>query len=241
MTVLHGDEAGGDVGDHAGNKERAKPRGSIPCGPAQTLIEERFDSSDARTPDHTHLLLVDGLEVERRILDGLRGRDQGILGEKVVLAYFLTVEIEVRVVILYFTSKLRLKLLCIEMSNRCGTADSLLQIRKILFNIITERVDRTDARNNYSSFCHKFKAIRGCESSFYKLFLVLFDILDSVANGSDLLSVLVRNLDIESLLELHDQFYGVERISTQMVGEACFGYNLRFLDTQFVDDDLDNF
>ena len=108
------------------------------------------------------------------------------------------------------------------MSNRCGTADSLLQIRKILFNIITERVDRTDARNNYSSFCHKFKAIRGCESSFYKLFLVLFDILDSVANGSDLLSVLVRNLDIESLLELHDQFYGVERISTQMVGEYVY-------------------
>ena len=80
------------------------------------------------------------------------------------LAYFLTVEIEVRVVILYFTSKLRLKLFSIEMSNRCGTADSLLQIRKILFNIITERVDRTDARNNYSSFCHKFKAIRGCEN-----------------------------------------------------------------------------
>ena len=23
--------------------------------------------------------------------------------------------------------------------------------------------------------------------------------------------------------------------------KACFGYNLRFLDTQFVDDDLDNF
>ena len=240
-AVLHGDETGCDVGDHAGNKERAKPRGSIPCGPAQTLIEERFDSSDARTPDHPHLFLVDGLEVERRILDGLRGRDQGILGEKVVLAYFLTVEIEVRVVILYFTSKLRLKLLCIEMSNRCGTADSLLQIRKILFNIITERVDRTDARNNYSSFCHKFKAIRGCECSFYKLFLVLFDILDSVANGSDLLSVLVRNLDIESLLEFHAQLHGVERVCTQVVGKACFGYNLRFLDTQFVDDDLDNF
>ena len=163
-AVLHGDETGRDVGDHARNKERAKPRGSIPCGPAQTLIEERFDSSDARTPYYTHLLLVHGLQIETRILDGLRGRDQSVLCKKVVLAYFLTVEIEARIVILYFTSKLRLKLFSIEMSNRCGTADSLLQIRKILFNIITERVDRTDARNNYSSFCHKFKAIRGCEN-----------------------------------------------------------------------------
>ena len=74
-----------------------------------------------------------------------------------------------------------------------------------------------------------------------KLFLVLLDVLDGVTYGSDLLSVLIRDLDIESLLELHDQLYGVERISTQMVGEACFGYTLRFLDTQFVDDDLDNF
>ena len=163
-AVLHGDETGRDVGDHARNKERAKPRGSIPCGPAQTLIEERFDSSDARTPYYAHLLLVHGLQIETRILDGLRGRDQSVLCKKVVLAYFLTVEIEARIVILYFTSKLRLKLFSIEMSNRCGTADSLLQIRKILFNIITERVDRTDARNNYSSFCHKFKAIRGCEN-----------------------------------------------------------------------------
>ena len=158
-AVLHGDETGRDVGDHARNKERAKPRGSIPCGPAQTLIEERFDSSDARTPDNAHLLLVDLLEIEGRILHGLRGRDQSILCKEVVLTHLLTVEILGRIVILYFTSELGLKFFGIEMSNGCGTADSLLQIRKILLYTITERVYRTDARNNYSSSCHKFKAL----------------------------------------------------------------------------------
>ena len=70
---------------------------------------------------------------------------------------------------------------------------------------------------------------------------MLLDVLDGVTYGSDLLSVLIRDLDIESLLELHDQLYGVELVCAQVVGEACFGYYLRLLDTQFVDDDLDNF
>ena len=38
-----------------------------------------------------------------------------------------------------------------------------------------------------------------------KLFLVLFDILDRVADRRDLLCVLVGDLNIESLLELHDE------------------------------------
>ena len=157
-AVLHGDETGRDVGDHAGNKERAKPRGSIPGGIAQTFIEERLESSDTRTPDDAHLLLIDLLEIEGRIRHGLLGRDQSVLGEKVVLAHFLPVEIPGRVVILYFTSEACLKFLSVEMSNGRGTADSLLQIRKILLNTIAERVDRPDTRNNYSSSCHKFKA-----------------------------------------------------------------------------------
>ena len=41
-----------------------------------------------------------------------------------------------------------------------------------------------------------------------KLFLVLFDILDRVADRRDLLCVLVGDLNIESLLELHDELYG---------------------------------
>ena len=74
-----------------------------------------------------------------------------------------------------------------------------------------------------------------------KLFLVLLDIVDRVTDGSDLLSVLVRNLDIESLLEFHDQLHGVERVCAQVVGKACFGHYLRLLNTQFVDNDFDNF
>ena len=48
------------------------------------------------------------------------------------------------------------------------------------------------------------------------------------------------DLDIESLLNSMIS-HSVERVCAQVVGEACFGTTLRLLDTQFVDDDLDNF
>ena len=130
------------------------------------LIEERLESSDARAPDNAHLLLVDGFEVETRILHGLRGGNEGILREEVVLADLLAVEMLARIVILYFTSELCLKFPGIEMSNGCGTADSLLKICKIFFDIVTKRVDRTDARDYYSSSCHKIQGKISCENFF---------------------------------------------------------------------------
>lgn len=119
-----------DVGDHARNKEWAKPRSSISCGVAQTLIEERLKSSDTGTPDHADLLQVLLLEIESRILDSLRGRDEGILSEEVVFTHLLTVEMLRPVVIFYFTSELRLKFLGIKMSNRRGAANSFFEIGK---------------------------------------------------------------------------------------------------------------
>ena len=73
------------------------------------------------------------------------------------------------------------------------------------------------------------------------LFLVRFDVGDGVADRCDLLGVFVRDLDVESLLELHDKLHGVERVGAQVVGETCFGHDFRLLYTQLVDDDFDNF
>ena len=66
------------------------------------------------------------------ILDSLRGRDEGILGEEVVFTHLLTVEMLRPVVIFYFTSELRLKFLGIKMSNRRGAANSFFEIGKKL-------------------------------------------------------------------------------------------------------------
>ena len=48
---------------------------------------------------------------------------------------------------------------------------------------------------------------------------VLLDVLDGVADGDDLLGVLVRDLDVELLLEGHHQLDRVERVGAQVLDE----------------------
>src|SRR6266404_6866523 len=48
---------------------------------------------------------------------------------------------------------------------------------------------------------------------------VFADVLDRIRHCANLLGVFVRNLDIESLFESHDQFHGVERVGSQVVHE----------------------
>ena len=48
------------------------------------------------------------------------------------------------------------------------------------------------------------------------LFRVLFDVVDGIAYGSDLLSLVIGDGDAEFLLEFHDEFYSVQRIGSQV-------------------------
>ena len=144
------------------------------------------------------------------ILDSLRGRDEGILGEEVVFTHLLTVEMLRPVVIFYFTSELRLKFLGIKMSNRRGAANSFFEIGKnsaiLLPSGLMVPIPVTTTRLSVINL----RLLRFAGWKNRKLFLVCLDIGDSVANGSDLLCILVRDLDIESLLKFHDQLNGVE-------------------------------
>src|SRR4028119_1363113 len=49
---------------------------------------------------------------------------------------------------------------------------------------------------------------------------MFLDILDGLADGLDLLGLLVGDRDVELLFELHDQFDGVERVGPQVVDEG---------------------
>ena len=73
------------------------------------------------------------------------------------------------------------------------------------------------------------------------LFAVLLDIGDGVTNSGDLLSVLVGDVHLEYTLKLHNQLYGVERVCTQVILEACLWLNLIFTYTEFVNDNVPNF
>ena len=57
-------------------------------------------------------------------------------------------------------------------------------------------------------------------------------------DGADFLCFVVRNGNTKFLLKFHDQFHGVEGVSTKVVGKACFGLYFICINTQFINDDV---
>lgn len=47
-----------------------------------------------------------------------------------------------------------------------------------------------------------------------------FDVGNRISHGANLLGLLVGNLNTKLLLQLHDKFHGIERISTQVLCES---------------------
>src|SRR5262245_52389866 len=68
--------------------------------------------------------------------------------------------------------------------------------------------------------------------------LVLLDVADGVADGRDLLRVLVGNLEVELLLEGHYQLDRVQRVGAQVLDELRVRVDLVLLDAELLDDDL---
>src|SRR5579883_2304602 len=67
---------------------------------------------------------------------------------------------------------------------------------------------------------------------------MLFDVVDGVLDGADLLRVLVGNLEVEILFQRHDQLHGIERVGAQVVNEGGAGCDLGFFHAQLLCDDL---
>ena len=70
------------------------------------------------------------------------------------------------------------------------------------------------------------------------LFRVLLNIIDCIADAGNLLSILVRYLDVELFLESHDQLNRVERVRAEIVYEARIRRDLGFVDAQLIHYDL---
>src|SRR5918993_4823815 len=68
--------------------------------------------------------------------------------------------------------------------------------------------------------------------------LVRGDVVDGLSDGRDLLSVLVRDLDPELVLELHDQLDEIERVRVQILLEGGFLVDLALLDSELLRQDL---
>src|SRR5205823_5518779 len=67
---------------------------------------------------------------------------------------------------------------------------------------------------------------------------LLLDVLHRVADGLDLLRLLVRDLHPELLLEAHDQLDQVERVRVEILDERRLRLDLGLVDAELLDDDL---
>src|SRR6185295_13345391 len=75
------------------------------------------------------------------------------------------------------------------------------------------------------------------------LFLVggiLLDVADRVAHGLDLLGGVVRDGEVERVLDLHHQLHGVQRVGAQVVHERRGLRDLVLGDAKLLGDDLDD-
>src|SRR5919201_710671 len=64
------------------------------------------------------------------------------------------------------------------------------------------------------------------------------DVVDRLANGLDLLRVLVRDLDPELILQLHDQLDQVERVGVEVLLEGGLLGDLALLDAEMLGQDV---
>src|SRR5688500_1414819 len=64
------------------------------------------------------------------------------------------------------------------------------------------------------------------------------DVLHGIADGLDLLGILVGDVDLELVLELHDQLDGVHRVGAEIVDEARLGGDLVASRSELLADDV---
>src|SRR5690349_6724817 len=67
---------------------------------------------------------------------------------------------------------------------------------------------------------------------------LLVEILHGVADGAELLRLFVGDVDVELLLERHDELDGVEAVGAEVFHETGLGEQLLPLDAEFLDDDV---
>src|SRR5262249_30453221 len=66
---------------------------------------------------------------------------------------------------------------------------------------------------------------------------VLFDVVHRVLNGSDLLGILVGNVDLESFLERQDELHEAQRIRAEVVDERRLRLDIGFVHVELLLDD----
>src|SRR5918912_836673 len=100
--------------------------------------------------------------------------------------------------------------------------------------ILASRPSEKSGKRSYNA-CATASSSTTCGSS---SLLVRGDVVDRLANGLDFLRVLVRDLDPELILQLHDQLDQVERVGVEILLEGGLLVDLALLDAELLGQDV---
>ena len=244
-----------DVGNHLGNEEGIVFGALIGIhGIISGLFLESVETTDAGGYNHAYAVFVDTSIFGLYSCVGhcLTGCNHGILCIEVELARFAAVEMILGFETLYFAGELGFEQAGIEMCDGAGSADARFGVLPSGGNIVAQRGDSSKA-GNYDSFKFHYLTygVMVCafeESGVYivktavpfhcrklaaavlsleelSLLRVGFNESNGVADSLDLFSFFVGDSDAEFFFEVHDEFYGVEGVCTEVGDEACgFSY-----------------
>ena len=125
VSVLHGDVAATDVGNHFGNEEWIEARIFAVFKVFAVLFGKGVHAADPRAPNNANAVFVGIGIFEARISDCLLCGNQTKMGEAVHAAHFFALDEVFYIKALHLAGKLRFKLGCVKMSNRPSTTASL--------------------------------------------------------------------------------------------------------------------
>src|SRR5213078_3190799 len=219
------------VHDHHRDEER---RHAVRPLLAQGLVvrEQGLDAADPRADQHPEAVAVHPRGVEARVLDGHHAAGHRVLEERVEAPRLLLVHVLERVEVPHLArdprrvEELALGVLDegVELRDGADARPCPEERGPELVGGVPHRRERSEPRDDDAPRVHDLG--------------VVLDVLDRVADRHDLLGVLVRNLDVEMLLESHDELNRVERVSAQVFDELRVRGDLVFLHSELLDDDL---
>ena len=154
-AVLNRDLTWSNIGDHLRDKEGIEARawffieGIVTC-----FFFESVNTTDTNTKHYANAIFVNCLKVPTTVFDSLHSCNECILFVEVHLTSVLTIDKVGYVEVLYLASKLCLKLWSVEVSDRCSTAHTILNVLPSFFYGITNGGKGTKASNYYSFEFH---------------------------------------------------------------------------------------
>src|ERR1035441_6577921 len=157
-------------------------------------------------------------------------RRNGQVNESPHLARFLLVDELQRVEILDFRGEIDRVARGVESRDWPDTAGTCQQLAPDFLRGVANSTDESKACNDDAASHWLFACLS-----------ILFDVIDGILDGLDLLGVFVGNLEVKGLFKLHYQFHHVQRVSAKVFLEACIGGNLGLVDLKLLDDNLLHF